>query len=163
MGAGKTSVGERLASHLGARFFDLDERLCERFGCPVSEVFAHRGETVFRAAETEELTRVSAQDGLVVATGGGAFSSQANRSVIEGAGGISVFLDLPWNVLQRRLEADNAGRPAYRGPEQARRLFDERRPHYRQATLTIPLDGDEPPDEIVEIIVDAVRGVPCGI
>jgi shikimate kinase len=163
MGAGKTSLGRRLAAHLGARFLDLDERLCERFGCPVPEVFQRRGEAVFRAAETEELTRASRQDGLVVATGGGAFSSRANRSVIEETGGISVFLDLPWEVLEERLAADNAGRPAYRGPEQARRLYDERLPQYRRATLTIPLAGDEPQDEIVEIIAHAVRGVPCGI
>jgi shikimate kinase len=163
MGAGKTSLGERLAKHLGARFLDLDERLCERFDCPLSEVFQHHGEAAFRAAETEELVRVSGQDGLVVATGGGAFTCQANRSVIEESGGISVFLDLPWQVLERRLAADNAGRPAYRGPEQARRLYDERLPHYRRATLTIPLEGFEPQDEIVEIIANAVRGAPCGI
>jgi len=163
MGAGKTSLGRRLARHLGARFLDLDDRLCERFGCPLSEVFQHRGEAVFRAAETEELARVSGEDGLVVATGGGAFSSRANREVIEGSGGISVFLDLPWQELERRLAADNAGRPAYRDPAHARRLYDRRLPHYRRATLTIPLSGSEPQDDIVEIIVDAVRGVPCGI
>jgi shikimate kinase len=163
MGAGKTSLGQRLAKQLGARFLDLDERLSERFGCPLSEVFEHHGEAVFRAAEAEELARVSGEDGLVVATGGGAFSSRANREVIEGSGGISVFLDLPWEELERRLAADNAGRPAYRDPEQARRLYDERLPHYRRATLTIPLRGSEPQEEIVETIVGAVRGVPCGI
>lgn len=161
MGAGKTSVGEALAGRLGARFLDLDDLLRQRFGCPIAEVFDTHGEGVFRAAETEELLRVARQEGLVVATGGGAFSSEANRKSISDSGGISVFLDPPWEIVQRRLEEDNAGRPMYAGSGQARSLYDERMPHYRRATVTVSLAGHETPAEVADTIADAVREATC--
>ncbi|MDX2436936.1 MAG: shikimate kinase, partial [Acidobacteriota bacterium] len=99
---------------------------------------------------------------LVVATGGGAFSTDGNRRIIEESGGISVFLELPWDVLQRRLECDNKDRPVYQSAGQARNLLEERLPHYRCATLSFALNGDETPDEIVETVADAVQGMPCG-
>ena len=162
MGAGKTSVGQRLARHLGARFLDLDHELSEDFDCSISEVFENSGEAVFRAAEADMLRKLSAKEGLVVATGGGAFSTDGNRRIIEESGGISVFLELPWDVLQRRLECDNKDRPVYQSAGQARNLLEERLPHYRRATLSFALNGDETPDEIVETVADAVQGMPCG-
>jgi shikimate kinase len=163
MGAGKTSVGKQLARHLDARFLDLDQRLSEAFGCSIPAVFENQGEAVFRAAETEALKDLCGAEGLVVATGGGAFSNQVNRRAIEQSGGISVFLDLPWDVLENRLADDNAGRPVYQDAEQARRLFEERLQHYRRATLSVVLCGDETTDAVVEIIADALRGAPCAI
>lgn len=163
MGAGKTSVGERLATRLGARFFDLDERISRDFGCPISEVFQKRGEPDFRAVEADVLRELCAQDGLVVATGGGAFSSDGNRKMIEQSGGISVYLDVPWAVLRRRLELDNTDRPVYRDSEQARKLFEERLPMYRRATISVSLTGDETPDEAAQSTARAVRGALCAI
>jgi len=162
MGAGKTSVGRQLARHMNARFLDLDHELSGKFGCSIAEGFENSGETSFRAAETDLLRELSADSGLVVATGGGAFSTDGNRRIIEERGGVSVFLDVPWDVLQQRLERDNADRPVYRDAEQARRLFEERRQHYLRATVSVALSGDESPEHIVETIADAVRGVPCG-
>lgn len=163
MGAGKTSAGQQLAGKLGARFLDLDEELGDEFGCSIPEIFEQRGETVFRAAETDMLKKLCVKDGLVVATGGGAFSSPGNRKMIEDSGGISVFLDVPWTVLQQRLESDNADRPVYRNAEQALRLFEERLPAYRRAMVSITCTGDETPEQIAEAVVNAVREVPCGI
>ena len=161
MGAGKTSVGEHLAQRLEARFIDLDERLQERFGCSISEVFRDRGESAFRSAETAEIERLSGREDLVVATGGGAFSGEINRKNIRESGGISVFLDVPWEVLERRLEEDNGSRPLYDSPLQARGLYDERLPHYRSATLTIALTGDEAPPEIAGSIAASVQEALC--
>ncbi len=162
MGAGKTSVGQQLAKHMGARFLDLDHELSKAFSCSIPEVFESFGEAAFRAAETDLLRKLSATTGLVVATGGGAFSTDGNRKIIEEGGGVSVFLDVPWDHLQRRLECDNADRPVYHDAEQARRLFEERLPHYRRATVSVTLSGDESPENLVETIANAVRGVPCG-
>jgi shikimate kinase len=163
MGAGKTSVGQQLARHLDARFLDLDQRLREVFGCSIPEVFSNHGEAAFRAAETEALKDLCGAEGLVVATGGGAFSSESNRRLIDDSGGISVFLDLPWEVLENRLANDNRGRPVYENPEQGRRLFEDRLSDYRRASVSIALTGDETPKAVAEIVADAVRGAPCGI
>ena len=161
MGAGKTSVGEMLARQMNAGFRDLDRVLSEQFGFSIAEVFARDGEAAFRSAETEALGAIAQQDDLVVATGGGVFANDANRRIIDNSGGISVFLDMPWEELHRRLEGDSEGRPKYESSEQARRLFEERLPHYRRATVTIPLSGAERPDEIVGLIAAEIRGAPC--
>jgi shikimate kinase len=161
MGAGKTSVGKHLARRLEARFLDLDEMLQERFGCSIPEVFRQRGESAFRTAETEEIERLSGRGDLVVATGGGAFASEINRRNISESGGISVFLDVPWEVLERRLEEDGVGRPLYDSPRQARDLYDARMPHYRCATLTIALTGYEMPAEVAGSIAASVREALC--
>ena len=163
MGAGKSSVGAALADRLGYRFVDLDEEISRRFGAPIPEVFAVRGEAAFRAAESEELERLSGQDDVVVATGGGAFCGQANREIIHRGGGVSVYLALPWNELRHRLDRDHADRPMYADPQQAQSLFAERLPHYRTAMIRIGIDGSETPGEVAERVLDSVREAACGI
>lgn len=163
MGAGKTSVGRHLARHLDARFLDLDERLSSVFGCSIPEVFSGHGEAAFRDAESRALEDLCGAEGLVVATGGGAFSSPSNRRLIDESGGISVFLDLPWEVLENRLATDCDDRPVYENAEQARRLFEERLPDYRRAAVSVALSGDETPEAAAGVVADAVRGAPCGI
>ena len=163
MGAGKTSAGQQLAQQLDAHFLDLDERLSVVFGCSIPEVFQHHGEAAFRAAEAEALKDLCGAEGLVVATGGGAFSSESNRRLIDESGGISVFLDLPWEVLENRLTNDSGDRPVYENAEQGRRLFEKRLPGYRCAAVSVALSGDETPEVVAEIVADAVRGAPCGI
>jgi shikimate kinase len=159
MGAGKSALGAALAARLGHRFIDLDERLRERFEASILEVFAVHGEDVFRAAETEELARCADERGAVVATGGGTFCIGANREIITESKGVSVYLDLPWEVLDRRLAADNSGRPKYDHAEQARSLFEERQPEYRRADVVISLEGSENPDEVAELVLEALREV----
>ena len=221
MGAGKTAAGEALAARLGRDFIDLDERLIERFGAPISEIFEQQGENAFRAAETEELARISHQlpaaagdaphpavfsrlgvldvppgtpprpsgrklhwsrhpavlptepgeicglaraaalAEVVVATGGGAFCNAANREIIHGSGGVSVFLDLPWVEIQRRLPGRNLDRPMFGSAQNARELFERRLPDYRRATLTVSLSGDESGADVVDGIVEALEEKPC--
>jgi shikimate kinase len=157
MGAGKSSVGAALAARLGYRFIDLDERLRERFEVSIPEVFVVRGEDVFREAETEELSLVAGEPDVVVATGGGTFCSEVNREIISGSNGVSVYLDLSWEELDRRLAADNSGRPKYDDAEQARSLYEERQPEYRRADVVIALKGSENPDEVADQVLEALR------
>ena len=156
MGVGKSSVGAALAARLGRQFIDLDERLRERFAASIPEVFAVHGEDVFRAAETDELARCVDKQGAVVATGGGTFCIRANREIISESKGVSVYLDLPWEELDRRLAADNSGRPKYDHAEQARSLFEERQPEYRHADVVIALEGSEDPDEVADRVLEAL-------
>jgi shikimate kinase len=161
MGAGKSSAGAELAARLACDFIDLDNRLIERFGAPISEVFKLHGEEAFRAAETEELARCAVLDEVVVATGGGAFCDAGNRELIHAAGGVSVFLDLPWEALAERLSTDSTDRPLYGDAEGARRLFVSRLPLYRHATLRIELSGSELPDAVADRVVEALEEARC--
>jgi shikimate kinase len=161
MAAGKTSLGEALAKLLSMRFVDLDERLVRRFGASIPEVFADHGEPAFRAAETEELAAAAAAGGAVVATGGGAFCNENNRRLIEAADGVSVYLDLPWEVLRQRLESEHEGRPKYGDAEAARGLWEARQAHYRRASLTLQLTGSETPAEVAATVAQALREAAC--
>jgi shikimate kinase len=161
MGAGKSSVGAALAARLGHRFVDLDQEISNRFGAPIPDVFADRGEANFRAAESDELARLAGLDDVVVATGGGAFCNEANREVIHGSGGVSVFLDLPWAELRHRLAGDHADRPMYDDTDQARQLFEERLPQYLCAVVRVELKGTESPEEAAGRVVHALQEAPC--
>ena len=163
MGAGKSSVGQALARHLDRPFIDLDERLVERFGMSIPRVFCDHGETAFRSAERAELAAAAADRAAVVATGGGTFCSRENREIIRAAGGLSVFLDLPWDVLDHRLSNGGDQRPLYVDAVQARELFEDRMVHYRKASTTLTLDGDESLAEVVRRVADVVSGALCAI
>jgi len=163
MGAGKSSVGASLADRLSLGFIDLDGEISRRLGAPIPEIFARYGEETFRATETDELARCADLADIVVATGGGAFCSDANREVIHRSGGVSVFLDLPWAVLRQRLLRDHSDRPMYDDTNQARLLFEERLPHYTCASVRVSLAGEEHPDEVAERVMAMLREAPCAI
>jgi len=163
MGAGKSLAGTALAAQLGAQFIDLDGEISRRLGAPIPEIFSRFGEDTFRATETDELARCADLVDIVVATGGGAFCNEANREAIHRSGGVSVFLDLPWAVLRERLERDNSDRPMYDDTDQARKLYEERLPHYRCALVQVPLAGQEDPDEVAGRVVETLREAPCAI
>lgn len=162
MGAGKSSVGQVLATRLGYRFLDLDAHLVEQFQMRIREVFERLGEQRFRDAETEALRWTTTLERTVVATGGGAFCSEVNRGIIQGSGGRSIFLDVPWRVVEQRLVGDQSERPKYGDPAAARLLYERRRPHYLAATWTIELDGCEAPEAAADRILEIVAGAVCG-
>ena len=91
MGAGKTAVGLKLAKMLGVSFFDSDDEIMNAAQRSIAEIFERDGEEFFRARETEVLRRLVVGSPCVLSTGGGAFMSECNRAIIEGAG-ISVWL-----------------------------------------------------------------------
>ncbi|MEE4272724.1 MAG: shikimate kinase [Thermoanaerobaculales bacterium] len=162
MGAGKTAVGQVLAGRLDRVFFDMDKAIEARAGMPISEIFATRGEAAFRMAEDDEVEMTTDRKGLVVATGGGAFTSRRNRQLIHGSGGVSVFLDPPWETIRRRLAGATSSRPKWVDDVQARGLYDARMPTYLMATVHIDLAGDEDPNETADRIVDALEEITCG-
>lgn len=101
MGAGKTAVGKTLARLLKSKFIDLDEKIEEREGIPISEIFAKKGEPYFRKAEKEIIKEISSYEGLVTATGGGAVIDKENVINLK-SNGILFYLDAsPTKILER--------------------------------------------------------------
>ena len=103
MGAGKSSVGRRLAARLGIPFVDADVEIEKAAGMTISEIFAAHGEPYFRAGETRVIARLLEGGPQVLATGGGAFMNADTRAAIR-AKGISVWLRATLEVLNRRIK-----------------------------------------------------------
>ena len=142
MGAGKTATGRALARRAGALFLDLDARVEASFRMSVPRIFDERGEAAFRAEETRQLAACARFPSFVAATGGGTLMVAGNRDLIRRAG-LSVFLDVPWGEIVRRLPGKRDERPLFQSPEQALQLYGERLPHYRAADLTVRPEAGE--------------------
>ncbi len=149
MGTGKSSVGLRLAERLGWAFCDLDSEIERVAGETIGDMFRNRGEARFRRLESDELRRVSASRGTVVALGGGAFCSEENRRVI-GDTGTSVWLDASLEMIMARCAGDSS-RPLFGDRHAMAALLDSRRPAYGLADLRIDIEGLE-----VEEIADRI-------
>jgi shikimate kinase/shikimate kinase/3-dehydroquinate synthase len=138
MGAGKTSIGRRLAEQLGLPFVDADHEIETAAGKSIPDIFAEHGEDHFRDGEKRVIARLLDVGNQVLATGGGAYMNPETRERIQQRG-ISVWLkaDLPL-LMQRVLK--RGGRPLLDNadPEAVmKRLMDERYPVYAQADITV--------------------------
>ncbi len=157
MGAGKSSVGRRLAARLGMPFVDADTEIEKAADMSIPEIFARHGEPYFRAGETRVIARLLDSGPQVLATGGGAFMNPETRATIR-ARGISVWLRASLEVLSRRVKRRN-DRPLLKGSdpvETLKRLMDERYPVYAEADLTVE-SRDVPHEAIVEEVIEHLR------
>lgn len=163
MGAGKTSVGRALGRRLNWIFEDLDDRIEQREGRTVAEIFRDSGEIGFRQAEHAALQQVleETRGGVarIVALGGGAFVQRRNAEMLEAAGVPTVFLDAPVEELWQRCreQADEAvtERPLLKSAAQFRKLYESRSRNYLEASLKVETGGrtvDAIAAEIAEIL-----------
>lgn len=140
MGAGKSTLGKRVADTLGLPFFDLDHEIQAQCGADVALIFDIEGECGFRRRESAMLAEFAARDGIVLATGGGAILADANRSVLRERGFV-VFLETTVDEQLERLARDRK-RPLLAAPDRRERLEQlaaQRNTLYREiADLTLP-------------------------
>jgi 3-dehydroquinate synthase len=156
MGAGKTSIGRRLAARLGLPFRDADQEIELAAGCSIPELFARYGEAAFRDGERRVIRRLLAGDPMVLAFGGGAFMDARTREATRSEA-ISVWLRCSLPTLLRRV-ATRDNRPLLNGvdrEETLRRLIEQRHPVYAEADLIVDC-GDEPPDYTTTCVMDAL-------
>ncbi|HOY67757.1 MAG TPA: shikimate kinase [Candidatus Ozemobacteraceae bacterium] len=160
MASGKSTVGRLLAGRLGLPFVDLDARIVERSGRSIPDLFRETGETGFRQLEADALADVLARDGCcVVAGGGGLILRHANRRLLR-ASAVTVFLDVSFAEIRRRLQHDNAGRPLAdaSSPERLGELFEDRRSLYLESA-DLRVTGDGSPDDIVKEIISKATDI----
>lgn len=146
MGAGKSTVGRQLAKLLDKRFLDCDREIEARTGASISLIFELEGEAGFRKRERAMLDELTRQEGVVLATGGGAVLDRLNRSRLVSRGFV-VYLDAPLDVLVGRTAKDRS-RPLLQTADVRARLeaiLAERDPLYRRvADMVVRTDHRSP-------------------
>ncbi len=150
MGAGKTTVGQRLARSLGRTFVDLDRELEAAFAMSIPDVFAHHGEEAFRAMEARLLQQALSRGDRVVALGGGAVLDPDSRAALRERA-CWVHLEVPAGELARRMAASGGGggRPLWDAAK-VEEMLAARAPAYAEATFRV--DGDRPPAQVAAAV-----------
>lgn len=131
MGAGKSTIGPPLAARLGLPFLDLDHLIEEKEGRSIPQIFKEDGEPYFRAQEEAVLKQQSGS--FLLSLGGGAFITPGVRAYIKETG-VSLFLDLPVDLLYARVAGDE-NRPLAKDRDQFTALYNSRLPIYREAEV----------------------------
>ena len=156
MGAGKTTVGRRLATRLDRAFLDSDEEVEKAAGMTIEEIFQSHGEADFRAGEARVITRLLKEPDIVLGTGGGAYMNAETRAAIREAG-ISVWIKADFEVLFSRVSR-RSNRPLLKTAnprETLQKLIDQRYPTYAEADVTV-VSREVPQDQVAAEVIDAL-------
>jgi shikimate kinase len=157
MGAGKSSVGRRLAKRLDMPFVDADEEIEKAAGCTIPEIFEQHGEAEFRDGERRVILRLLEGEPVVLATGGGAFmDTETRRAIRERA--LSVWLKADLDILVDRCSRRNTRPLLNKGDprEILAELMKKRYPVYGEADITVTSD-DNPHEVVVGRIIEALE------
>jgi shikimate kinase len=165
MGAGKTTVGTRLARQLGWRFVDLDERIEEAAGIAIPEFFERHGEPAFRQLEAEQLhaalgRAAEFRESTILALGGGTYAQAGAPEFLRNAGVPVIWLDTPVEILLSRCMT-MTGRPLFRDEASFRALYAQRLPSYQLADHRVDSSGDATA-VVAEILRRGIGGISSG-
>jgi shikimate kinase len=154
MAAGKTTLAQALARRLGWRAEDVDLLIEARERRTVAEIFAREGEPYFRSVERQVIYSLLPHRHIVIATGGGTFIDPENRAAIN-ADGVSVWIDVPFDVLLSRIPADGR-RPLANDRIQMAMLYENRRLAYEQAHIRLDAARARS-EELVEQLIERLE------
>jgi shikimate kinase len=165
MGAGKSTVGTRLARQLGWRFVDLDERIEEAAGITIPEFFERHGEPAFRQLEADQLRAALGRaaefhESTIIALGGGTYAQPGAPEFLRNTGVPVVWLDTPIEILLSRCMT-MTGRPLFRDETSFRALHAQRLPSYQLADFRVDSSGDAT-IVVAEILRRGIPGIPSG-
>ena len=139
MGTGKSAVGRALAKELKYRFVDTDQRVEEKSGKKIAELFTENGEAYFRELESQAVQEAVQQGACVISTGGGAILNPKNLEALR-RNGFLVLLESDPEVILKRVQKRAGQRPLLKGSDplaEITRLLEERAPYYRCADFTV--------------------------
>jgi shikimate kinase len=165
MGAGKSTVGTRLARQLGWHFVDLDERIEAAAGITIPAFFERHGELAFRKLEADQLRAalgraVEFHESTILALGGGTYAQAGAPEFLRNSGVPVVWLDTPMEILLSRCMT-MTGRPLFKDENTFRALHAQRLPSYQLADFRV--DGSEDAAVVVaEILRRGIVGNPNG-
>ena len=151
MGAGKTTLGKRVADSLQAPFLDTDQMIEEKEGESIASIFSSRGEDAFRLIEARVLRETEQFDKALIATGGGLPIYHHNMSWLQDHG-ITMYLELPDDVILASIVHFRKNRPLLSGLSDDElfpytvQMLKERRPVYEQSAMTLTMTGDHEAD-----------------
>lgn len=166
MGAGKSTVGKKLADRLEMTFLDLDEYIEHKAGKSIPEIFDNEGEKKFRKTERECILEIIRTYQGVIALGGGSLHNQHMVDHIK-LNGLLIFIETPFSVILNRI-SQNKNRPLLLNEEgsvkekdllekELSALYEERLPLYRQAELTVADDGERNIETLVDNLTNKIK------
>lgn len=156
MGAGKTTVGRRIAGRIGRPFIDSDAEIEKAAGMSIEDFFQAHGEPEFRAGEARVIARILKEKDIVLGTGGGAFINEETRALLKQEA-VTVWLKADFELLFARVSRRST-RPLLKTAnprETLQKLIDERYPVYAKADVTVT-SRDVPHDTVASDIIDLV-------
>jgi shikimate kinase len=165
MGAGKSTLGIRLARQLGWHFVDLDERIEQAAGISIPEFFERHGELAFRHLEADQLRSVLGRavefhESTVLALGGGTYAQPGAPEFLRNSSVPVIWLDTPIEILLSRCMT-MSGRPLFRDETSFRALHAQRLPSYQLADFRVDSSGDAAA-VVAEILRLGIAGIPAG-
>lgn len=158
MGAGKSSVGRRVAARLEAPFLDADAEIEAASGCTIAELFARNGEAAFREGERRVIARLLEGPPCILATGGGAFMDPSTRAAIK-ASAVSLWLRADLDTLVGRTVGRTHRPLLMQGDprETLQRLMNERYPVYAEADVVVDTAADMAREAMEQRVVEALE------